>query len=180
MTIFIHDNEAGDHPSLTIAAPQSGEFFHAGATIKIEAVAVDPGGLILKVEFFADENKIGQSFLQIIDDPPAAGTPLSHFLRWQNVPDGFYQLTAHATSANGQLLVSNPVRIQVERRADTPLINIGVDLEEIGESTASVPATPARVRVSRNGPTDLPQRVYLNYEGTARPSWILRLRPRKS
>ena len=88
-------------PFVTITSPVNGESFDSGADILIETVATDTNGQISSVEFFARNSKIGEA-----TSPP-------YSMVWKNVPDGGYYLTAKVTDDDGNIMVSDPVKIIV-------------------------------------------------------------------
>ena len=95
-------------PNVTITKPQDGAVFGASETIEIEANAWDVDGSVVKVEFFADESKIGE------DNDGTDGWKSS----WNNHPAGSYSLTAKATDNDGAAATSPAVGIMV---VETPL-----------------------------------------------------------
>lgn len=88
-------------PSVTINSPQEGEVFAPGSVIRIGADATDADGTISKVEFFANDTKLGES----------SAAPYN--FNWTNAPVGSYTLTARATDNVGASATSAPVRIEV-------------------------------------------------------------------
>ncbi|HJR07503.1 MAG TPA: Ig-like domain-containing protein [Pyrinomonadaceae bacterium] len=88
-------------PSVSINSPQEGEVFAPGSVIRIGADAADSDGTISKVEFFANDAKLGESNT----------SPYS--FNWTNAPVGSYTLTARATDNVGGSATSAPVRIEV-------------------------------------------------------------------
>src|SRR5436190_7445954 len=57
-------------PTVRISRPPDGAIFPPGADISIAADTVDPDGWVPKVEFFANDAKIGESILNFIVAPP--------------------------------------------------------------------------------------------------------------
>lgn len=99
-------------PQVTITAPPSGAVFRAPADIGLAAVTLDPDGYAPKVEFFANDVKIGEQEIVFIQAPPP-GQPIRFELHWSNVVAGAYVLTAVGTDNQGAKGVSAPVRIAV-------------------------------------------------------------------
>jgi hypothetical protein len=97
---------------VTITAPPSGAVFRAPADIGIAAVTLDPDGYAPKVEFFANDVKIGEQEIVFIQAPPP-GQPIRFEFRWSNVVAGAYVLTAVGTDNRGATGVSAPVRSAV-------------------------------------------------------------------
>jgi hypothetical protein len=88
-------------PAVKIVAPVSGETFTAPASISIEADASDADGAISKVEFYANNLKIGED----------ASSPYT--FEWKNVVAGSYSLKARATDNSGATTTTGPTAIQV-------------------------------------------------------------------
>jgi hypothetical protein len=109
-TVTIRDASAT--PSLVLTRPDGGDEFFAPATITLEAVGTDPAGYVPQVEFFANDEKIGQSSIAFLI-PPEPGTVITHTFEWQNVPAGTYVLTARTPAGGAPELVSAPVRVRV-------------------------------------------------------------------
>jgi hypothetical protein len=90
-------------PNVTITKPQAGAEFTRDQTIEIEANAWDVDGSLVKVEFFANESKIGE------DNDGTDGWKTN----WYDHPVGTYSLTAKATDNDGAATTSPPVGIMV-------------------------------------------------------------------
>jgi YD repeat-containing protein len=101
-TVDIADNDTTP-PSVSIATPANGTAFNAYATINITANASDPdpGGSVVKVEFFQGATKLGED----------AAAPFA--FSWANVAPGNYSLTAKATDNAGATTTSGAVNITV-------------------------------------------------------------------
>ncbi|KPJ91014.1 MAG: hypothetical protein AMJ53_12505 [Gammaproteobacteria bacterium SG8_11] len=92
-------------PMVDITRPQNGEVFDENYTIEIEADASDDDGVVVKVEFFVDENKIGE------DSNGADGWKTD----WQDHPVGVYNLTAKATDDDEAQTTSSPIEITIDK-----------------------------------------------------------------
>src|SRR5204862_3056857 len=99
-------------PTVRISRPPDGAIFPPGADISIAADTVDPDGWVPKVEFFANDAKIGESILNFIVAPPD-GSPITHEFVWRGVAQGAYLLTTRATDNRGGTGTSLPVHISV-------------------------------------------------------------------
>ena len=88
-------------PSVSISQPTEGASFTAGGAIAITAAAADGDGSVAKVEFFADDSKIGES-----SSPPYGVT-------WNGAATGTHLLTAVATDNAGATKTSTQVSINV-------------------------------------------------------------------
>ncbi len=90
-------------PLVTIDSPESGAVLQpAPIDIPITASASDLDGSIVRVEFFANGNKIGED------------TSAPYGMVWSQVPKGAYSLTAKATDNDGATKTSTAVSITVK------------------------------------------------------------------
>ena len=96
-------------PLVNISSPTKSNDFIAPALITIDAVANDPDGTIVKVEFFNGQTKLGES------------TSVPYSLVWKDVPAGSYIITASATDNMNAKTVSASVTVVVEK--STPAVN---------------------------------------------------------
>jgi len=92
---------ANNPPTISIGDPVGGADFSAHDNITIVADAADADGTIMKVEFFQNGARLGES----------SSSPYS--LTWSNVPAGNFVLTANATDNGGATATSAPVEISV-------------------------------------------------------------------
>jgi hypothetical protein len=125
---FILDDEPLDTnlpPHVEIARPASGSTFRAPADIPIVAKTVDRDGYVGKVEFFANDHKIGEASKQFLVPPPD-GEPIEYDFVWKDVRPGQYALTARAIDDEGASSVSLPVRISVVGTNEPPPPNVAV------------------------------------------------------
>ncbi len=88
-------------PAVSISDPADGANFSVNANINISADATDADGSIVKVEFFRDGAKLGES----------TNSPYS--LIWSDAPAGNYLLTARASDDRGATRTSAPVQILI-------------------------------------------------------------------
>lgn len=89
-------------PSVAITSPGAGASFMQPVNIVVEATAMDTDGSISRVEFYANNTKLGQ-----VATSPFAFT-------WTNAPFGNHTLTARAIDDRLGVAVSAPVNITVE------------------------------------------------------------------
>lgn len=87
-------------PSVTLTAPAAGTV-DASTPIVLTATASDADGTVSKVEFFADDVKLGE----------ATSAPYSY--TWTGATPGSHVLTAKATDDAGDTTISAPVMITV-------------------------------------------------------------------
>jgi uncharacterized protein (DUF2141 family) len=88
-------------PAVSISSPSKNTSFNSPASITIDAVATDPDGSIIKVEFFQGNIKIGEKVT----------APYSY--TWKEVPAGTYSLTAVATDNGNLKTTSEAVSVTV-------------------------------------------------------------------
>lgn len=88
-------------PTVSLTSPQSAATFQASSPISLAATASDSDGTVVKVEFYQDANKIGQS----------TSSPYSAV--WTNPPSGNFTMTALAYDDSGAAVRSAGVPIQV-------------------------------------------------------------------
>jgi len=88
-------------PSVSITSPGNSATFSAPANITLNAAAGDTDGSVSKVEFFANDISVGTVMAGPFSVP------------WNDVPAGFYTLTARATDSVGLTRFSNPVNLSV-------------------------------------------------------------------
>jgi Bacterial Ig domain len=88
-------------PTVTLTSPSAGAVYPAPATITLSADAVDPGGEIARVEFFAGSELV------------ATERVAPYTLDWSGVQAGTYALTAVAYGVSGASTRSAPVTVTV-------------------------------------------------------------------
>lgn len=84
-------------PSCVVTAPHSNAYFQINSDIVINVYSTDIGktqqnGIVTKVEFFVDDNKIGES---------SSHTDNTYSFTWNCVQPGEYRITAKATNDKG-------------------------------------------------------------------------------
>jgi hypothetical protein len=168
-TAYIFDNDKNQSPRLEIVHPSNGDVFRADADIEINVIAKDPDGWMSLVEFFANDEKIGEEAIYFIIPPPP-GEVQKFSMIWSNVPSGKYALTAKATDDQGAMSLSDPVEILVAPLPPLPVVTI-IATDPV--ATEQDPATdalpdPAEFEVSRAG-DDLTGSLTVHYRigGTA-------------
>ena len=95
----------GQPPLIRIVSPGSGTTCHEGATVTLQAVAVDPDALIARVEFFDGSKPIGSK----------AAPPF--IISWSGVKAGAHIVTAVAFDVQGLSATSDPITIFVVARS---------------------------------------------------------------
>ncbi|HZR19029.1 MAG TPA: Ig-like domain-containing protein [Verrucomicrobiae bacterium] len=104
-------------PTVKIFEPTNGSEFTAPVDIPLGALAFDPDGSVVSVEFFAGDHSLGVATSGAVLDPPfpdgtGPGTR-AFFLLWTNPAPGSYALTAKATDNDGASAVSAPIKVTV-------------------------------------------------------------------
>ena len=154
---------ANQPPVVSISSPSKSSSFTAPATITVDAVASDPDGTIIKVEFFQGNVKLGEKVT----------SPYS--FTWKEVPEGTYSLTAVATDNANSKTVSAAVSVTVVKPATpvnkSPVVSIASPTKG---SSFTAPAT-VTVDVNASDPDGSITKVELFngnvklYEKTAAP-----------
>lgn len=137
-TLYLRDNETNQPPSVVVTAPAPGSTFVDPTNILLAAEAADSDGTIRRVEFMANGVLVGK----------ATNTPYA--VRWANMAQGAYTITARALDNLEAAAVSAPVSVTVLR---TPVVRL-FTIDAYASETAPDCAT---VRVCRyyNTNTDL-------------------------
>jgi hypothetical protein len=164
---FIFDNDFNQSPKLEIVQPQNGDAFPAHSDIEIDVVTRDPDGYVWKVEFYANNHKIGEQAVYFFVPPPP-GQVQKFSMVWSNVAAGGYVLTAKATDDSGASTLSDPVLIKVVSEPPWPVVTIAAADPLASEPNPITPAfDPARFEVKRTGATGDPLTVHYRISGTA-------------
>jgi hypothetical protein len=93
---------ANQPPIITISNPMKGEAYSEFGNVDIEAVAYDPDGTIIKVEFYNGDSKLSE-----LTSAPWVYT-------WKDVEAGTYSIVAIATDNLNAKTASSPVEVKVE------------------------------------------------------------------
>ncbi len=118
----------GVPPNVSINQPTNGAVLAAGANISLGADATDDDGSVVKVEFFAGANKVGE----------ATSAPFK--ATWTNVITGVYTLTAKATDNSGFTKLSSPINITVGTPGPTVLLVVSSAAATLNASDAGIKA----------------------------------------
>ena len=94
---------AGQVPSVRIISPESGASSTEGSTIPIEAVVIDPNGVVLRVDFYDDNRLIGSA-----SSPP-------YIISYRRLRARTHLLCAVAVDFDGVPFASPPVTLFVVR-----------------------------------------------------------------
>ena len=110
-------------PNVALTAPQGGAAEPAPGTFSLAANASDADGTVVRVEFLANGNVIGQD------------TSAPYTFLWRAVPAGNYSLTARAIDDAGGRAISPPVAVTVNGTAADPgeiVLHAGIGAHIIG------------------------------------------------
>ncbi|HXJ55162.1 MAG TPA: Ig-like domain-containing protein [Verrucomicrobiae bacterium] len=118
-------------PAVALTSPPNNASLAAASDITLTATATDTDGVVLKVEFFANGNKLGED----------TGNPFA--FPWNNVSAGWYVLTARATDNQGAVSTSNPIEIFVNGTGGS-----------LAGSLAVPPALPSAINLTSEGQSD--------------------------
>jgi uncharacterized repeat protein (TIGR02059 family) len=88
-------------PVITITNPSKGNKYENPTTISVQAIASDPDGTIIKVEFYSGSEKLVEMTL-----PP-------YLYTWKDVKTGTYSITAIATDNLNATTTSAPIEFKV-------------------------------------------------------------------
>lgn len=118
-------------PSVSIASPTSGSKFPQKKVLAIDAAAAVESGSIVRVEFFAGDQKIGER------------TTAPFTFSWLPSAEGPHHLTARATSDTGDTSISDAVEIEIL----TP-----VPQKPFNDQPTTIPGTIKMVEFDHGGP----------------------------
>jgi hypothetical protein len=116
--IFQAVTVSGTGPSISLASPAANSVLSvpAGSTtaVTLSACASSPSGAIRKVEFFVNDNKVGESAVASTALAAAIGSSQPAYnLSWTSSGPGAFRLTATATDAAGNQTTSEAVTFSV-------------------------------------------------------------------
>jgi hypothetical protein len=112
-------------PQITITGPANGDVFTAGSDVPITADASDPDGTITNIEFFSNNNLIGQD-----NFPP-------YSINWPSVTAGSYNLTAKAYDNTGLVTTSGGISVTIE----PPVLTIAPPDQDVNSTPGSTDFT---------------------------------------
>lgn len=110
--------DANAPPTVSLTSPVNGAVYTAPATISLSANAGDSDGTVAKVEFFANDVRVGTS--------ASAGSPYT--FTWNGAADGVYRITARATDNKGAVTASTEVVTLTVNVAATSVTGRGIGL----------------------------------------------------
>ena len=121
---------SGDFPTVSITSPADNSQFDSGSSVEIIADAADSDGMVVKVEFFADDTlKIGE----------ATSEPFR--VTWANTVDGEHKLTAVATDDRDNQRKSGIITITIGKPLMTKLEAETAQIKSSGGIAISSDAT---------------------------------------
>jgi hypothetical protein len=159
--ITIKDEDKPAQARIEITSPTQGAMLRVGSTVTVKATAVDPGGYIPRVEFFSDGASIGVSEIAFIVAPDP-GAPIYHSVEWKNVPIGEHVLTAKGVRANGEVVVSPGVTVNVVvvDPPPPPIVSIRKVEDQTERPIPNADFAPDFFEIHRDGPTNEALKVY--------------------
>lgn len=107
--------------SIVITSPAGGQTFSPARPIPIAAIARDPKSYINRVEFFANEDRIGVSEILFIRAPDP-GEVIFHSFEWTGARSGNYKLTVRGKDLQGADVTSAPVEITIREIEAKPFV----------------------------------------------------------
>jgi len=110
--ILDNDPETNRPPYVRLVKPVNGQTFIAPTNILLLADTVDLDGYVWRVEFFANDQKLGEAERRFITPPPP-GEHIRFEFVWTNPPVGRHVLRARGTDDQGATGWSEPVAIWV-------------------------------------------------------------------
>lgn len=143
VTITVLGQPTNLAPVVIITRPTNGMSFDSPTSIVIEAVTIDLDGYADTVEFFAGDQKIGQSQVVFIQ-PPNPGESIGFEFVWTNPPPGMHVLRARTVDNRGAPGVSEPVQITVIGDGDS-------DDDGVPDDRDQCPGTVAGAVVNEHG-----------------------------
>jgi hypothetical protein len=179
--VFIHDNDSPGNlpPQVRLVVPQDGQVMRAPAEVRLTAVAWDPDGAVVSVEFFAGDRSLGvvtesdpvplPADLGEVDDPSLMLPRYS--LLWTDVAAGQYSLSARADDSQGASTHSAPAQLWVMDAAEPQWVTVEASDPEASEpqelSLGPDGQDTGRFTIHRSGPTEMPLTVYYQLSGAA-------------
>lgn len=113
--VDIVEAEAGQAPMATITSPAADSTFETGETVEIAVTVEDPDGEVARLEFFANDEKLGE----VREEP--------YRLVVNELPAGVHELTAKVTNDRGLSATADPIRVEV-RQGREPFYGIAQSL----------------------------------------------------
>ncbi len=142
-----------DTPVAALVSPTALAAVASGTNIVLEATASDPDGEVVRVEFYAGDQRLGT-----VAEPP-------YLLTWTNAPVGNPILTVRAVDDLEAVGVSLPVSVAVGLPADLPRVRV----TDAHASEADADAHALVFTVTLSEATNTPATVdYATADGTAR------------
>lgn len=163
-TVFIREDGISV-ASLHITDPADGGEFAFGEPVPIRATAIHLESYISRLEFWADDSRIGDSEIFFVRAPDP-GTPVQHEFTWQNAPAGSHVLTARTRldeTRGDTTLVSSPVRITVSESGGNKPARVAIASPSDGDQ---IPAgNPIEIVVEARDPDGYIPKVELFANG---------------
>jgi hypothetical protein len=165
-TAIIRESGANRPPVAAIIRPVSGSTLPVDKAVEIVAETRDPDGYVRRVEFFANDRKLGEVGMDFLL-PPQPNQPQVFTFAWNHPTPGPHALTARAIDNEGQPTTSAPLGIKVGTSGPLPIVVVATRDPFALEPRPGGPADTARFRIHRFGPTAEPLTVAYSLAGTA-------------
>lgn len=168
-TVVIRDNDEARNqaPRVVVVSPRPQQRFTAPADIEIEVHTRDHDGWVSQLEFFAGNNKLGDSVIHFIQ-PPEPDIRQRFSLNWTNVAPGEYTIRARATDNLGANTWSDPVPVRVRDTNAVPIVNIFAKDSRAREGTdTNGSINTATFLVTRTGNTNEDLTLFFEFAGRA-------------
>src|SRR5207245_220372 len=140
-------------PLVAITRPASGTQFAPNTPIEIIANVLDADGFVPKVEFLADDRKLGESNIESFP-PPEPGRLQTFTFVWRFPTPGPHALTARATDNQGGIASSSTVEIRVTIPDTLPVVDVVVRDAFAVEPRTNADLDVAMFHIRRFGPTN--------------------------
>lgn len=101
------DESRNQAPTVTLISPSLAETYVVPTNVVLQAQAVDPDGAVQKVEFFANDVKVGEAL-----SPP-------YLFLWEHPLAGVYELQARATDNFKDVADSSALQLRLDLPAST-------------------------------------------------------------
>ena len=166
-TIIDNDQPHGK-AFVSVTAPKDGAIFTDPVMIDFVARTGDPLGAITSLDWYADVEKIGESFLEFFRAPDP-GTELTHSFSWKNPPAGEHKIYAVGLDAMGTKVVSPAILVRVVRGQTRSVVTVTADRPETREVPpgSKIALVPGTFVLRRTGDISHSLKVYYTIGGTA-------------
>lgn len=170
--VVIQDNDVGTEnrpPEAVVLAPTDGSVLRREAEIRIAVHARDHDGHIVRLEAFANNEKVADQVINYFEAPPP-GMRETFTLAWTNAAPGEYRLRVRVSDNDGGASMSPAVDVKIIEEHEPTVVWITApdpDASEGGTTAATDDTNVGVFKVSRRGNLDHKIRVLLRLNGSA-------------